>query len=797
MRKVDLLSNAEENWLLDIGHEAYHVVDGQQRLTTFSVLMFEIIRLIQKLDENKGKSDGTLLIGYESIESIKEKYIVAERPPDNLIKTYKFGYERDNPSYKYLKHKIFEEPSGGTIDETYYTQNLMYAKKFFASNLAALHQEQGLSAIESLYKKLTLKLMFNLHEIEDDYDVFVAFETMNNRGKRLSNLELLKNRLIYLTTLYDDEQLDRQNERKLRDNINDAWKEIYYQLGRNKAHPLHDDELLRAHWTTYFQYTRRKGDDYIKFLLEKFSPKNVFDKHSIPIESEVFEPEFEEDDYLDDEYSANGEVTASLVSKLAPSEINDYVNNLKDMSEFWYYTFFPDHSKDLSAEEKEWVGKLHRLGMGYFRPLVAVVLSLGSKIDSEERVALLQEIERFIFLNFRMAGYNSSYQSSYYYNKARELSQGRTNLKVLTEDLAEKTDSSLNAITVSFMAKTAKRFENDLGFYAWRDLRYFLYEYENHLSVKNNLQKIHWQMFSKSERDKVTIEHILPQTPNKWYWQNQFRNFNDNEIKTLSGSLGNLLPLAHSINSSMQNVSFPDKKNARHKGRGYVNGSHSEIEVAQEKDWTAEAILKRGLKLLKFLETRWKLNFTDEQKHALLNISFVNDGRDEKPELPKPTLDLDGIFDGVEFVADASLSDAQNERLKFWTYFVKYCRSIGRGNDIASQSPSYSLYYDVTIGKGEYYVFFQVLKKPGLRIGILFYQEDSLKRIKFQKVKFEEIYGSALEWNVSRDSSVSKRITHEIDTDVFDPDSYKQNFDWLIKQFDRLKNALDEVDTDN
>lgn len=52
--------------------------------------------------------------------------------------------------------------------------------------------------------------MFNLHEIDDDYDVFVAFETMNNRGKRLTNLELLKNRLIYLTTLYDDDVLTRR-----------------------------------------------------------------------------------------------------------------------------------------------------------------------------------------------------------------------------------------------------------------------------------------------------------------------------------------------------------------------------------------------------------------------------------------------------------------------------------------------------------------------------------------------------------------------------------------------------------
>lgn len=49
-------------------------------------------------------------IGFESVKSFKEKYIVKERPPENLIKTNKFGYERDNPSYDYLKHRIFENP---------------------------------------------------------------------------------------------------------------------------------------------------------------------------------------------------------------------------------------------------------------------------------------------------------------------------------------------------------------------------------------------------------------------------------------------------------------------------------------------------------------------------------------------------------------------------------------------------------------------------------------------------------------------------------------------------------------
>jgi uncharacterized protein with ParB-like and HNH nuclease domain len=43
------------------------------------------------------------------------------------------------------------------------------------------------------------RLVFNIYFITDDFDVRVTFETMNNRGKSLTSLELLKNRLcIYL-----------------------------------------------------------------------------------------------------------------------------------------------------------------------------------------------------------------------------------------------------------------------------------------------------------------------------------------------------------------------------------------------------------------------------------------------------------------------------------------------------------------------------------------------------------------------------------------------------------------------
>ena len=157
--------------------------------------------------------------------------------------------------------------------------NLENAKNFFAENLANYYEKYGITEIEALFKKLTQNLMFNVYEISDDFDVFVAFETMNNRGKKLSNLELLKNRLIYLITLYDEKELKHDEKSSLRKKVNEAWKEVYYQLGRNKQNPLNDDDFLVAHWIMYFQYTREKGDDYIRFLLEeKFTPQNIYAK---------------------------------------------------------------------------------------------------------------------------------------------------------------------------------------------------------------------------------------------------------------------------------------------------------------------------------------------------------------------------------------------------------------------------------------------------------------------------------------------------------------------------------------
>jgi len=632
----------DERWIIEErGAKAFHIVDGQQRLTTFVIFLQALIELVMSNEENKNKKEEDVYVGSFSVKSIKDEYIVVERPPQFVMRTYKFGYEVDNPSFQFLKHKIFKEPNSGTIQETFYTLNLENAKSFFVENLANYQDKYGVSEIETLFKKLTQNLMFNVYEISDDFDVFVAFETMNNRGKKLSNLELLKNRLIFLTTLYDENELKYDEKNSLREKINDAWKEVYYQLGRNKQNPLNDDDFLVAHWIMYFQYTREKGDDYIRFLLDKkFTPQNIYAKTEVKLTSiQLFEEIRDEQEGDQEDNEVNGdENSVVLRSKLPPKEIEEYVGSLKSAAVHWYNTHNPINNTDLPNQESLWIDRLNRIGIIYFRPLVTVSF-LSEEIDSKERVRLFKAIERFIFTTFRLSRAFSTYRNSEFYRAARQLRTGELEVRDIVTTLEQRMDycfytpEDTNHVYFNytyFQKYIEKKFKSGGGFYTWNGLRYFLYEYEMEKVRQRGSQKIDWKLFVKGEKDKVSIEHIYPQTPDNKCWKVNFKGHKKAEQEYLKGTLGNLLPLSQSINSSLQNDCFSDKKNPKYNERnekirqGYSDGSHSEIEVATYEEWNPSTILDRGYKLLEFMEKRWNLRFEgNSHKARLLFLEFL------------------------------------------------------------------------------------------------------------------------------------------------------------------------------
>ena len=628
--------DSKDYWL-ESHCENYYVVDGQQRLTTLVILIQALITEIVTRTQRNGNDE--IVVAGRAIGYYTDKYIYAERKDGDHTRSYYLSYEHDNENNGYLKAKIFGEIGTYKEEENYYTRNLLYALTFFKERF----EEMDIGELTLLFDKVTNRLVFSVYEIEDIDDQFVAFETINNRGKRLSTLELLKNRLMYISTLLrfdgssSGEQKDRQEE------INKVWYEVYRQLGRSVK--LEDDDFLKDHWITRFPYTRKKGDDYRTFLLKtKFATRRAFGINgSSDSGSGDGESNENSDSSSDDDREEN--IYCKDLGPIVYPEIKEYVNCLYSFAEPWFYSFEPKADLKMDVVERSWINRLNYIGIEYFRPLVAVILKRRDRSKLEGRISVYRAIERFIFITFRLCRENKNYLDSEFFRITRlfeleEYDSGNVvDLDYIAKKLNSETEKFLPERVLkheAFASYVRKLFQSGKqeGFYGWHGLRYFLLVYEMNHPQKGrrgdrvDINEIYHTM-ANNKKGMLSIEHIYPQEPKKQYWQDRFGNLSPENKLSYEGSLGNLLLLSQAINASLQNDGFDEKvkpkddeKTGTRLRNGYADGSYSEMEVANNNsEWTPDKIYERGIKLLDFMEKQWDFVFQSQQvKQDLLNI---------------------------------------------------------------------------------------------------------------------------------------------------------------------------------
>ncbi len=510
---------------------AFEIIDGQQRLATSLILL----GLLAKITQNKDP-----------------KYSLI-----NLEPVLSYKYYGLNEAFRAIME---EEKDLERFQTSFYAKNLIEAYEFFQEKIS----DTPMETLEKMFDALIKKMLFSVVELNDNrIDPFSSFETINNRGKDLSTLELLKNRLHFVAHKICDEG-DLEN---LQQEINDTYTRIYHDL-------------------RFFEDTHL--GDFLKYFVAYYYGENSKFKERL----------------LNTAFDAHKKYHSSYDEY---EKINDLLLYLSYSSKVWYFLHTLDDEElriEITPKMHDLLDKMRRLNAlsdNAFLPLLLSLLTIQLAVRSgserhytaQELEGLLEYLERFGFLVYGVAGKNTA-KNEWIGLAFKAIQACRFwGDKITIEDLPTLEKSFFNRqgnSGLELLEENIHSKKNTEKWYKWgKALNYLLYEYELHHNPETTLN------FDSSIE---SIEHILPQKPDQGYSAKE-KSWAKNPH--IVHALGNLLLIPKNANSSLSNKPFEEKR------KQYLKGSYSEKEVAKNASFGVVQIKERSEKLLDFLIARYRI----------------------------------------------------------------------------------------------------------------------------------------------------------------------------------------------
>ena len=525
------------------------IVDGQQRISTFNILLIAIYSYLENIKKEyieKFSEDEFTSLKVEIKKRLVSKDNSGElRPRLSLSKQ-----EQNSKDYEYL---LFEEDLLPKREPTRNAGNrkIWRCFYFFQRYLEELIEESFDKFIEFYYKINDIQIV--KIDVDSFANAFILFETLNDRGIPLSSMDLIKNKILA--------ELEKQN------NLSDGeidkevskWHKIIDRLEDNS-------DQIRFLRQYYFAY---KNSQLIKNVESKLSKKLP----TKPTKSNVVE----------------------IYDKCAKYFAKDILDDLAEKSKIYADFINPNGSNKYSEHYTD----LLRIGTA---PAYSFLLLCETeKLFSESEYLSILEIIKLYFIKRNITDYPNTNKLDIIFSGLIEkyyLNNKTISLKQVFEYLFDEKNERHSKENDFY-----KEVNEDM-YFNYDVCRYILSKIEESFRINTRETKYPdlWSR-DKSEKYIFTIEHILPEGKNlKPYWINILAKGDAEKASELQDEfahrIGNLTLTAY--NSNLSNSEFKikrDKKDKQGNFIGYKNGLFLNKEILNLEildDWTIENIKERN-----------------------------------------------------------------------------------------------------------------------------------------------------------------------------------------------------------